>query len=270
MNFEDKPFGKEFFVGMFVASGIALLIFFVFSIQGLSGQFSAQKQISVTFNYLGGLKTGQPVLYAGYKVGTVQSISIEEGPPGHVVTRLSVPADLPVHDNSQIMIASSGLIGDKVIEILPASEPGQLVKDGATLEGTDPINMARVLGEVRGLVGDGQRTGIRATLENAERMTENLAEMSQSLKSLADNNEDEINELLANLSKGSRNLPKVIDRADSAARSLNKLANNLSRLSGDNEPAINRMIENLETTSDNLTVFSEDIKDNPSELFWGK
>jgi len=266
----QETLNKEFFVGVFVTIGFILLLGSIYTIEGLGEAINDKKIVKVQFDYLGGLKTGQPVLYAGYQVGSVRSVTIREENPPRIVTDLAVPKRLPIYTNTEFLISSSGLIGDKVVDILPPDEPAQKPGQNAILKGESPVNLSKMLGKLRSVFGGGTRSKIRTTVNNAVRLTENLANLSERMRGITINNEDRINRILRNLSDSSKRLPGLITRADEAARSLDQLAQQLSQISGENRPQLRKIIQNPEATSRNLENFSKDIKASPSVLFWGK
>lgn len=265
---DNGTLSKEFFVGLFVATGLALLIFFVFSIGGVREIFQPTKKISVKFDYLGGLKAGQPVLYSGYQVGRVQSVEIQKETEQGLLVTISLPADLPVYKNSNFMIASSGIIGDRVLEIESPEKPGEPVEGGEVLEGTDPVNMAKILGQFQSMFDDQANQQFKSLLANAHRVSEDFVSFSEDIRSLTARNEEDVDQIISNLSSSSENVQSLLARADTTSRALKKIADDFSHLTQENRPQIQSTIKNLEKTSENIKKFSEKIRQKPWRILW--
>jgi len=268
---------REFIAGAFVATGIALLVLFVFTLGGITSTWRPTKTLSVRFSYLGGLKSGQPVLYSGYRVGTVESINIARGPENGLITKLRIPKDLTIYEGSEFLVSSSGIVGDKVLEIVPPEKPTSPIKTEKVLKGNDPINVARMLDQFSDVFGKDSRAKVHDLLSNAGIATKNLAEVSQnfvklsdSLKSLTNNNDTKINRILTNLAEGSGEFRQFVTKAETTASSIRSLSNQLSELSGENRQDLRTTLENLKEASKDLKGFSRKVEKKPWRLLWGE
>ncbi len=260
---------KELSVGLFAAAGIALFAVFVFSVGKFAGP---SRQIRVEFGYLDGLAPDAPVQYAGYRVGKVEEIDIPAGEPVRILATLSIPKGLPVRRTTEVIITSMGLMGEKVVEILPSPD-GDALPEGEVLRGTDPILLSRMFGQVRTLFDANTSGNIRQVAENVVRLTEDLTVFSSTLRKISLENGDDIHRILNNLSASSDHLPGVLTRAenttvkiDKAAEALSQLAENLKGISSENRPEIHQIVKNLNATSENLKALSTDIRRHPWKL----
>lgn len=262
---------REFSVGIFSAGGIILFAIFVFTIGKFTGP---SRTVSVEFGYVDGLGADAPVQYAGFRVGKVESVKILPGPPVKLVARLSVPEDLPVTRSTEVIITSMGLMGEKVIEILPAAggvaEP---LPEGEVLRGTDPVLLSRLFGQMGSLFDDGTSTNIRQVAQNIVKLTEDLNVFTSTLRRISLENGDDIDKILTNLAAGSERFPGLLksgesaaQRIDSTSKSLAALAENLKGMSSENRPEVHEMIKNLNATSENLKALSDDVRRHPWKL----
>lgn len=260
---------REYMVGVFVAAGIILFSVFVFSI----GKFTGPSRIlAVEFGYVDGLGADAPVQYAGYRVGKVESVKILPGPPVRLRASLAIPKDLPVTKSSEVIITSMGLMGEKVIEIIPA--PGGVpVAPGEVLQGSDPILLSKMFGQVRNLFDESTSGNIRQVAQNILTLTQDLNVFSAKLRKISEERGGDVEKILTNFSKSSENLPELMASAESAAKKIDKAAGSLSELAehlkgmaGENRPDIKEIVQNLNETSGNLKALSDDVRRHPWKL----
>src|SRR3989338_8865578 len=169
---------KEFIVGLFIAAGIVLFAFFVFNLKRFTGP---SRTVTVEFSNVDGLGAGSPVQYAGYRVGQVESVRIKPGAPMMLLTTIRVPRDLPITTASEVSIASTGFMGDKVVEIMPAAG-GTPPAEGAVLRGTDPVQLSRIFDQVRTMFDERTSGNIRQVTHNIVKLTEDLNVFTSTLR----------------------------------------------------------------------------------------
>jgi len=194
--------GKEFSAGLFVIIGLVLFAVFVFQIGKFRG---SSREIAVEFTYVDGLGAAAPVQYAGYKVGEVKSVKILPGPPVKLLAKLSVPKDLPLTRTSEVSIGSMGLMGEKVIEILPSGE-GEMLAEGEVLRGTDPILLSRIFGQVRSMFDESTGNNIRQVAANVLKLTEDLSVFTATLRKISTENGGDVRKILSNTAESSASL----------------------------------------------------------------
>ena len=267
----DSGLSKEFFVGLFVAAGIALLAFFVFSAQSLTHYFQDTGIYKVKFDYLGGLKAGQPVLYAGSQVGVVRSISLGELKSVWVVT-IDIPKKIPVYSNSTVSISSSGVVGDKVVEIIPPNdEPGKRVESGAILEGEDPLNVVKIFDQVQSVFEENQDINVERLINDVRTTMTNLKVFSTELRGFTGDNRKQLESTLDNLSVISKQLRGVFEKnknvelgtlvndIQKTTENLKQFSLKLKTLTDDNRKKIQSIIDNLDEASTKIPGVIERI-----------
>ena len=122
----------EIIVGLFVLSGLIGIFFLAFRIG--KSEFIGQKTYKLTavFNNLSGVSENGRVEIAGVRVGSVESIELNED--FQAMVTLKLPEYLKLDDDTIAAVKTSGLIGDRFIELLPGGsgielEPGDLIFD---------------------------------------------------------------------------------------------------------------------------------------------
>jgi phospholipid/cholesterol/gamma-HCH transport system substrate-binding protein len=135
-------------VGVFVITGLALLVFFIFVIGDLSSVFEPHYRLRVLFDTANGITEGAPVQYAGVEVGQVQRVSIEY-PNGPSVPKVQLVVKLPEHvkvrADDAASISTFGLLGEKYLEINPGAGEGQLLEPDGVLLGKPPVSTERII-----------------------------------------------------------------------------------------------------------------------------
>lgn len=123
----------DLWVGIFVAIGLASLLFLAMKVGNLaSSNSNASYRLEAHFDNIGGLKIRGAIKSAGVVVGRVTGIRFDNQTFEAVVTlnvekRYLFPAD------SSAKILTSGLLGDQYVGLLPGGDTEDL-KDGDTIE----------------------------------------------------------------------------------------------------------------------------------------
>ncbi len=90
-------------------------------------------EVFAIFSDTGGLRNGAPVVVAGVEVGRVERISLEDY---EARVLLQINPGLKIHDDAIVSIKTSGLIGEKFIQI-SAGAADELVKPGGRIRQTE-------------------------------------------------------------------------------------------------------------------------------------
>ena len=174
----------ETLVGFLIIVGFGLVIYSSIKVTGFKDFQGEGNTIHAYFEDVTGLAPQTAVRIAGIKVGRVESISLD-GKRAKVSMLIFSGYQVPI--DSIATIKSLGLLGDKYVEIATGVESFQL-QDGEVIA-------------TQGAKG----------LETA---IENLTDLSASLKRIAEKNESDIRELIANLKIFSEELKNIASKGD--------------------------------------------------------
>ncbi|MFA5165469.1 MAG: MlaD family protein [Candidatus Omnitrophota bacterium] len=180
-----------------VVVAAALVFMYIFTAMGAGGKKSpTDYKLQVVFNYVSGLEDKSPVKLAGVEVGEVEKVvhSYADDETKVLVT-LNLRGDAKVREDSKVKISTTGLIGEKYIEITGGSKGSPFVAKGSTLEGVDLYEMDELIARVDSTMRDLQKLmghaddllvdnkdDIRATIMNLKDSSENLKEFSDDVK----------------------------------------------------------------------------------------
>ncbi len=151
-----KGIGTETKVGIFVLLGIIILVFFTVRV----GRLAVREQGYEVYTYLNsaaGLVKNSPVRIAGVDVGRVTNVTLADG---KAKVTLFIPNKYHIPVGSKLYVKSSGLLGEKYVEIVPPeSQSPEIMPGGAVPEGGSSARPDRVaaqlssLGDIRFVAG---------------------------------------------------------------------------------------------------------------------
>lgn len=139
---------NDIWVGLFVAAGLAALLFLALKAGNLSGlSFSPTYAVTARFENIGGLKLRAPVKSAGVVIGRVAQIRFDDKTyQATVVMALDKKYHFP--KDSSVKILTSGLLGEQYLGIEAGGDETNLA-DGDNLEITQSaIVLENLLGQL--------------------------------------------------------------------------------------------------------------------------
>ena len=174
----------------------AVLVFMFISAKMSGGKVIGGYKLNVIFNYVSGLEDKAPVKLAGVKIGEVEKVAhTYANDETKVLVSLALNGDAKVREDSKIKISTTGLIGEKYIEITGGSKGSPIVPHGKTLVGVDLYEMEELIARLDSSMQDLQKLmghadavlvdnkdDLRATIMNLKDSSENLKEFSDEVK----------------------------------------------------------------------------------------
>jgi len=103
--------------------------------------------VSARFFKIGGLGKGSDVRISGIKVGTVISNTLDPVTFDAIVT-MSLRPDIKLSTDTVATIASSGMLGDKYVVLLPGQGKDQLAVGGVIIKTKDFRSLEDQVGEI--------------------------------------------------------------------------------------------------------------------------
>ncbi len=137
--------GSSVKLGIFVAVGVLLFIAGIYYIGERQHLFTNTFRLSALFSDIGGLRVGDNVRFSGINVGVIDDIE--------QVTDSAVKVDMKIADrsrkfiktNARATISSDGLMGDKLLVIMPGTPDAGVVAENDTLQSTKPASFDEIL-----------------------------------------------------------------------------------------------------------------------------
>lgn len=158
-------------LGLFVAGGIALFVFAIFIIGKQKNLFNPVYSLTTTFYNVSGLQVGNKVRFSGIDVGTVDNIQIINDSTVKVNLFIRKEVQKYIKTNSEVAIASEGLIGDKMLQITQGTHNASFAKDGQYLKSLEPVEIDAIM------------ASLQSTVDNAEIISDELADIMININS---------------------------------------------------------------------------------------
>jgi phospholipid/cholesterol/gamma-HCH transport system substrate-binding protein len=150
--------------GLFVLAGLFLLIFTLYMIGKNQNLFGSNFEVKARFRNVNGLISGNNIRFSGIQVGTVKDIRIIDDTTIEVEMLIDDKMKSFIHKNALASIGTEGLMGNKIVNILPMEGEAPAVQAGDVLaaqKGIDTDEMLQTLDKTNGNIAD-----ISAELKN--------------------------------------------------------------------------------------------------------
>jgi phospholipid/cholesterol/gamma-HCH transport system substrate-binding protein len=254
-------------VGFFVVIGMLILAYMSMK----AGKFEYVRDkgydLYADFDSAEGIVKGVPVEIAGVEVGRVKDIRLEAG---KARIALQMDPEIQIGDDSQAIIRSKGVLGDKYVEIVLGSPGAQPIQPGGQIARTQsPANIDTLLKQLSSigtdiknitesfsgvLGGEEGESSLRAIVDNMRELTEtlnqtvqnnnqninqmldNFAGFSGDLREISGTSKESVSEIVANFRQASSQLREALV-------ALNQIADKVSR----GEGTIGKLIQGEET-----------------------
>lgn len=162
---------KNVRVGLFVLIGTALLIIALYLIGSKQNLFGSTFTLKAQFYNVNGLMAGNNVRFTGIDVGTVESVEIINDTTVSVTMIIEDKVQEFIKKNAVAIVGTDGLMGNKLVNIIPSDGAAEGVEDGDMLLSRNPIG-----------TDDMMRT-LNITNENVKEITEEIKLIVQKLNS---------------------------------------------------------------------------------------
>jgi phospholipid/cholesterol/gamma-HCH transport system substrate-binding protein len=249
----------EFFVGLFLFIGLALLGALIVQFGRFGDRLKDHYTINVIFDDASGLIKGSEVRMGGAKIGKVEAAP-------ELTEAVKVQAVLAIHERvkipsgSSVQIGSASLLGDKLVVITPPSQPTDIyLQPGQTVMGGGPAgleaiqsNAEQVTRDVRRLMQASEGTLIKvdAAVDDLRAVTGRLGDTVEKVNTsiLSDKNLANIEGTISNFEatttewkKASVELQPALAEARDAIRSFHQATANADQTIAEIKPAIQEM-----------------------------
>lgn len=303
-----KRLTLELRVGFFAM--LAILLILIFAI--VKGQFSFRRggyEVKAVFKYVAGVDRGSPVQVSGVRVGEVKKVIVDYSEYPHVFVTLYLDRSVKLGRHSQVFIRSSGLIGEKYVEIFPTSlTDTPLIQPNEILAGTEPLPIDRLLAmgenlgrtiqsmvssvdklfgdpkfkeelyttmdqlKVMSLQGNKTLAGIQAAATDLQSASIKAQELLSSAQGVVDQTKPALAQSLFNFQIASAGLASASKQMSEVMTKLQSNDSTLGLLisSGDLYRKLDKSLVDLEKSAGQFATASESIKDISLDIKTGK
>ena len=253
-------------VGAFAVGGLMALGSAMYAVGDF--HFGAEDDLTLYagFRQVIGLQNQSSVQLSGVPIGNVAEIKNDGS--GVTVT-LKVQPEVKIPKNSAVSIASSGVMGEKFINILPGRDDGNYLQDGDYIFGAEEAgmnsmfeNMDKVMQKVERLLESVNEVVGNKTLQTS------VVEMSQNMKDASDH----MNGLMQSLEKmattNEGNVAQMMNQLNSTLASMNRsmanvehMTQNIDQFAGNPQTVaeLQSTLKNISDTSKNVASMAENM-----------
>ena len=278
---------KEVKIGIIGIAAIAMLFFGINYLKGVR-MFQPSSYYYVEYTDINGLAISSPVYASGYKIGTVRDIQYNHANPGHVVVEVELDNDMKVPTQSRGELVTD-MLGNMKMNLILNLKSKEYYQPGDTLPGF--VNNG-LMGVAEGIMPKVEQLmpkmdsilhslnqllahpALTATLENAEKLTDNLNVTTRQLNQLMQNDLPLLTNRMVTIADNfvviSENLKGIdyagtIQKIDSTLYNVQILTSKLNSKDNTigllfNDPTL---YNNLSTTTANAASLLEDLQAHP-------
>jgi phospholipid/cholesterol/gamma-HCH transport system substrate-binding protein len=247
----EKELKRNILLGFFILVGIILFITGIFLIGSKSEIFKKTFPITAKFSNAIGLKLGSNVRYNGVKVGIVKSVDLINDTLVQVDMSIEEEKRHFIHSNAIASIASDGLMGDKIVNIIAGKGGDKQVKDNDLLVAHNPLNTDHVLETL-----SQSNENIKVITDNLKTLTSEINSNNGPVQLLYKNPE-----MAKQLKHSFSNLDAITSKVLNVSATLQQLTSQIQKGNG----ALNTMINdtalanNISYTFDKLKATSDEL-----------
>lgn len=289
---------------MVAIMAISAIIIFYAGANFLKGaeMFGGNRKLYAIFDDAAGLPQGTPVMYNGFKIGKVMTVSLTSDSPARVCAAIAINEDMDIPKDSHFELSTKDMLGGLVIH-LRLGEAKQLAKNKDTLQsflipaftdglGDVMVQLSSIMSsvdsialELKGIVSSKEgSSSLKIIFENLENSTTELNQLMSQNRAKFGHIVDNLNQLTTTLNEETPQLQSIIDNFDQISDDIAKadlakvileanqtieqlslIVEKIQKGEGDIGKLVNNeeLYNNLALTTENLNKLLIDIKENP-------
>ncbi|MDH5678242.1 MAG: MlaD family protein [Nitrospinota bacterium] len=256
-------------VGFFTILAVVILLYMSFRTAGVSFTTTKFPMFTVKFKSVSGLERKSKVKLSGVEIGQVENVLLEDQ-HALVVVRLSMPAE--IRRNSTATIKTSGLLGEKYVEIVQGISEAPLLEDGENLEQvveaaeiSDLVNkMGGAMDDIRVLTTS--LKNLAQTMEGEQDLASimrNVNESTLNLSAFIQENREIVHKSMVGLSQISEDFARISPQLTSDMQEFATLSKELLEK---NNQGITDSLTSLRRLSDTMNGVLTDNRVNIKDL----
>jgi phospholipid/cholesterol/gamma-HCH transport system substrate-binding protein len=222
------------------------------------GVFTAKYRINFTVDKGTGYFEGMPVKLSGFKIGKIDSMSLDENAKVKVTLLISKKYNKWIRQDSKAILTKEGFIGEGVIDISVGSASKPVIGDGGVIQnekarGLDEIaeEMRPVIGEIRDIISyvNDPKGDIKQTLANLKTLSSGLNATKENADKLIKNADTNISGVSSDASKTLKNIDKTVssmnDKLNPVIDKLNRTMDNAEKTTASLKDAVEKAAPKL-------------------------
>lgn len=218
--------------GLFVSAMLVIIMIFIFTLGSENALLENKIDLKTKVKNAENLKVGAVVQLKGLKVGSVASIkfiTVEE----LEITMRVVAEHIPwIKKDSLVAIKTTGVLGDKFVEIVGGTEASESVKENDYLIPEKSLDMKDLLSKGGNIVNASQEIMAKinillSEMEDGKTLANTIKHLESTTGSLSrimkEVEKKNMNTVLANMDKTSQNLVEITNRINKGPGTIHSL-----------------------------------------------
>lgn len=199
-----------------------------------------------------GLSKGMAVKFIGFKVGSVQDVSMQPNATVQVKVLLDDDYVHLIGQDAKARLVKEALVGESVVEIIPGSQQVKQVTHNSVLEferGQDASTVVEnlaaqlqpILGDIHQITSSGD---IQQTLKNLNQATGDFRETVKQFTQVGVNSNKAVTNLNSSLETLDKAIPKLVDKADKTLDNVQSATADIKKVTSGSAGEIPSLVRN--------------------------
>jgi len=144
-----KTSGNRIKVGIFIVGAIALFVTGIYFIGQGQQMFSKTFHLCCVFKDISGLQIGNNVRFSGINVGVVTNIEQITDSAVRVDILINEATKRFIKSNAKAVIGSDGLLGNRIIQIVPGANSNSRIANNDTILTIQPVSIDEIMQNIK-------------------------------------------------------------------------------------------------------------------------
>lgn len=216
---KQKKNNRPVWVGLFILIGTSFFVAVILLLGNINQTFKTKMEVFTEFENVNGLKKGDNIWFSGVKIGTINEVEILDHSKVLVTLNIDIETRQFIKKDALAKVASDGLLGNRIIEIVGGSAETPAVEKGDTLG----VYVSTSTEEVVDMLQQNNKNLLTIT-SDLKIVTNQLAQGEGSLGMLLHDKT-----LYNNLNRASYSLNSALGEAKSLLDELNTITENMNK-----------------------------------------
>jgi phospholipid/cholesterol/gamma-HCH transport system substrate-binding protein len=244
-------------LGLFVLTGLLFLMILLYMIGRNRSLFGSNYLLKTRFENVQGLIPGNNVRYAGIQAGTVKKLQILNDTTVEVTMIVETKMEDIIRKDAITSIGTDGLVGNKVLNIVPGELNAPIAKNGDLLTSKKPIDTEKILSTLSQTNND-----VAIIVSGLKNTVERINNSSALWDLLSDD------QMANNIKNSAKNIQLAASKASSVSNDVQLIVDGLKKGNGSMGILLKDTIlaSNLNKTSHNLLLITSQLNTVVSDI----
>lgn len=244
-------------LGLFVLTGLLFLMILLYMIGRNRSLFGSNYLLKTRFENVQGLIPGNNVRYAGIQAGTVKKLQILNDTTVEVTMIVDTKMEDIIRKDAITSIGTDGLVGNKVVNIVPGELNAPIAKNGDLLTSKRPIDTEKILSTLSQTNND-----VAIIVSGLKNTVERINNSSALWDLLSDD------QMANNIKISAKNIQLATSKASSVSNDVQLIVDGLNKGNGSMGILLKDTIlaSNLNKTTHNLLLITAQLNTVVSDI----